>query len=91
MFGYAFKLHAEKNPDSFIWDVFSLTCLKKFKLNNFSIIYHIAQASSQKVFLAYGINNLYEASIQLVDWESEVVLGNCSMMHSGCWKIKDMH
>lgn len=73
-----------------MWDIYSLTCLSQFKLRNFSIVYHIAQSDKHRVFLAYGVNSLFEASMQMVNWETGMVMGNYSLMHSGCWKIKDI-
>jgi hypothetical protein len=67
-----------------------MTCLSELRLKNFSVVYHIVQSNCHKVVLIYGINNLYEASMQLVDWNEKRVLGSVNMMYSGCWKIKDI-
>lgn len=60
------------------------------RLKNFSVVYHLVQSSSRKMALLYGINNLYEASMQLIDWQEQRVLGSVSLMYTGCWKIKDI-
>lgn len=60
------------------------------KLKNFSVVYHMVQSSTQKVILVYGINNLMEPSMQLIDWNERQVIGNVNMMYSGRWKIKDI-
>jgi hypothetical protein len=58
----------EENSRLFVWDIYSMTCLSELRLKNFSVVYHIVQSNCHKVVLVYGINNLYEASMQLIDW-----------------------
>lgn len=80
----------EENSRLFVWDIFSMTCLSELRLKNFSVLYHMVQSSSHKVVLVYGVNSLYEASMQLIDWNAQKVLGSVNMMYTGCWKIKDI-
>lgn len=66
--GHLIATTEEEFSRAFIWDIYSVTCLNQIILKNFSIVYHLAQSSTHKIFLAYGINSQYEPLFQLIDW-----------------------
>jgi hypothetical protein len=56
-----------------------------------SIIYNVRLSENLNgIAVFYGINELYQLTISVVDWKNKKVIAKNTMIHTGVWKIKDL-